>query len=54
MSEEEKRIERLWWRAWATNRKMERAGNVQERRALARHLESIENELERYLCEVSA
>lgn len=49
MSEEEKRIDGLWWRAWATNRKMERAGNVQERRTLARHLESIEDALERFL-----
>ena len=53
MSDEEKRIDRLWWRAWATNRKLERAANVGERRDLVRHLASIEDELEQFLCEVT-
>lgn len=49
MSDEEKRIDRLWWRAWATNKKLEAARKVPERRELARHLEGIEDELERYM-----
>jgi hypothetical protein len=53
MSDEEKRIDRLWWRAWATNKKLEAARKVQDRRDLARHLESIEDELEQFLCEVA-
>jgi hypothetical protein len=54
MSEQEKFIDRLWWQAWATNRKLEKAASAQERRELARHLESIEDELERFLRELSA
>ena len=47
-------IDRLWWRAWATNRKMERAADARERRALAQHIAEIEDELERFVYGVTA
>jgi len=52
VSEEERRIDRLWWRAWSTNRKMEvalREGRCEEWRDLAWHLVGIEDELERFV-----
>jgi hypothetical protein len=54
MSEQERVIDRLWWRAWATNRKMERAASARKRREFARYLASIEDELERFLYGVTA
>ena len=49
MSETEKVLDRLWWRAWATHKKMDLCTNRKEWKALALHLVSIEDELEQFI-----
>ena len=53
MSADGRIIDRLFWRAWTVSKRMERAVGTQERREAGRYLESIEDELERFLCQIA-